>query len=1018
MKSLFLTLIMAMLATYVMSYDVTIEDDFSHPQYAEYDYGLTDEDIGLSNSNPPIGESVTITAHINNSGSCIAYAPHGHYSSNGRSAWAEWDFSSPVSATIDISYRCRDDVSVDWRVELDGIHLASPTVPGCGTGLHWKIVTIHDVPITAGAHTIFLGTYQMDFSPDYRLDWIQLGEIHIEAETYDRMGGNDPNPDNRGLLIYPMATNLLESYILTVQIWDGNPNMDGILLFEDFVGPTNEIYDYWHCSPANTITVQYIESGGQAAIECEWIPEGPGEHDIYIVIDPNEVLGEVDETNNIAHRSIIVSGGNQPDCLVGYWKFEEGSGNIAYDSSGYENNCTLHGPQWNSGISGYALEFDGINDYTIVPDDPILNFNNTNQFTIQLWIKRKGFSLSHTESLISKITSAHKKGYGLTIGIDNTINFYLGDGNVQHACKSETEIDDTNWHHIVASWDGATQYLYIDNKLDKSIFIGDVTIANDNKPLEFGNHWGYTGNNHPFYGFIDEVTIYDCSYIQSEPGWEVITGTQYNMTVLASIGLFGDPFVAGGNNMAAAFGPDGENDCRALGVGQGNLWNFTIVSNAEVTDEEVISFKIYDTNSNTVYECNETILFENNAIIGTPDSPFPITVTNIQGQEFDLAENWNWVSFNVHPDDTSIESVFGPLGDAVSQVKNQMHGATYFGDPPTWWGDLENISDGEGYLVKMNNPFDGFVVSGFPIEPSTPINLIENWNWVAYYPQAPLLVEDALAGIEQNVFQVKNQALSSTYFPVTGWVGDLLFMEPGIGYKIQMLNEDVLVYPDPPGGKKNNQIVQAKKADVPDNWKIQKGTMYNMVVVAKIDSDIGFEAAGTFNNSENCSSVGTGFGYGENQLWYFTIVGNTAGEAVNFKLYDEETGETYTCNETIQFNDNSTIGNPAEPLILTISGNGIDVHESFILDQNYPNPFTDKTEISYSLATASKVKLTVYGQLGREISVLTDKYQEAGSHKAVFERGNLHPGIYYYKLEARNSKGTVAKTGKLVIAPR
>ncbi len=1202
MKNLFLTLIMTLLATQVMSFDVTIEDDYSYPQYGEYDYSLNEDDIGISNPAPIAGESVIVSTQIHNSGLCFVHGIYGWYSSNGRSAWAEWDFDYPVSGTIDITYRCMDGVTVDWRVELDGTHIASPSVPGCGSGLHWKVVTIHDVPISAGSHTIFLGTYQMDSAPDYSLDWVNVGDVHIEAENYDRMGGNDPNPDYQGLRISPMATNLLESYNLTVQVWDGNPNADGILLYENFVGNTNTVYDRWHCSPDNTITVHYIESGSQTILECEWIPEEPGEHDIYVLIDPNEVLGEIDETNNIAHRSVVVGGGNQtqtfypsgdatiymkdpgsnhglstvlitenryghpmhpedwqkdvlinfdissistnteilsatlnffyfdyhdnnpagrelscypitsewneetvtwnnqptcvsqhtsssivpgapevwmtwdvtgdvqeiinnlpgeyfgwkimdeapwgqfdipwtkfyskefgdlipyleieigggsqPDCLVGYWKFEEGSGNTAYGSSGYENNCTLHGPQWNSGISGYALEFDGINDYTLIPDDPILNFNNTNQFTIELWIKRKGCSLSYDEGLISKITSAHKKGYGLIIGTDNTIIFLLGDGSTQHACKSEIEIVDTNWHHIVASWDGTTQYLYIDNELDNSIFIGDVTIANDYKPLEFGNHWGYTGNHHPFYGFMDEVIIYGCSYIVNEPDWEVVTGTQYNMTVLASIELFGDPFVADGNNMAAAFGPDGENDCRALAAGQDNLWNFTIVSNADLSDEEVISFKVYDSNSNTVYACNETILFENNAIIGTPGNPFPLTVTNIQNQEFDLAENWNWVSFNVHPDDTGIQSVFESLEEAVSQVKDQIHGATYYGEPPAWWGDLENISDGEGYLVNMNNPLNSFVVSGSPIEASTPIDLIENWNWLAYYPQEPLLIEDALASIEQNVFQVKNQTLSSTYFTGTGWVGDLTLMEPGIGYKIQMLNEDVLIYPDSPGGIKNDQLTQTKKANVPPNWKIRKGTMYNMVVVAKFDSDTEFEAAGTFNNYEDCASVATGFAYEENQLWYFTIVGNTAGEALNFKLYDEESGETYTCNETIQFSDNSTIGNPAEPLALTISENGIDVPERFILMQNYPNPFTDKTEISYALATASKVKLSVYGQLGREIRVLTDKYLEAGAHKVEFKRGHLHPGIYYYRLEVINNKGKFAKIRKLIITPR
>ena len=42
--------------------------------------------------------------------------------------------------------------------------------------------------------------------------------------------------------------------------------------------------------------------------------------------------------------------------LVGYWKFDEGEGDTAYDSSGYGNDGTLmNDPTWTNGISGKAL---------------------------------------------------------------------------------------------------------------------------------------------------------------------------------------------------------------------------------------------------------------------------------------------------------------------------------------------------------------------------------------------------------------------------------------------------------------------------------------------------------------------------------------------------------------------------------------------------------------------------------------------------------------------------------------
>jgi len=74
----------------------------------------------------------------------------------------------------------------------------------------------------------------------------------------------------------------------------------------------------------------------------------------------------------------------------------------------------------------------------------------------------------------------------------------------------------------------------------------------------------------------------------------------------------------------------------------------------------------------------------------------------------------------------------------------------------------------------------------------------------------------------------------------------------------------------------------------------------------------------------------------------------------------------------------------------------------FSLYQNYPNPFNPQTTISYNLEHYDHVKLSVFNSLGQRIQVLTDKYQEAGYHSAVFVGRNLSSGLYLYKLEIGN----------------
>lgn len=76
------------------------------------------------------------------------------------------------------------------------------------------------------------------------------------------------------------------------------------------------------------------------------------------------------------------------------------------------------------------------------------------------------------------------------------------------------------------------------------------------------------------------------------------------------------------------------------------------------------------------------------------------------------------------------------------------------------------------------------------------------------------------------------------------------------------------------------------------------------------------------------------------------------------------------------------------------------VPERFSLDQNFPNPFNPATRIRYALAEPTSARLTIYDVLGREVSVLVDRPQAAGTYEVVFEAGSLPSGLYFYQLRA------------------
>ena len=84
---------------------------------------------------------------------------------------------------------------------------------------------------------------------------------------------------------------------------------------------------------------------------------------------------------------------------------------------------------------------------------------------------------------------------------------------------------------------------------------------------------------------------------------------------------------------------------------------------------------------------------------------------------------------------------------------------------------------------------------------------------------------------------------------------------------------------------------------------------------------------------------------------------------------------------------------------------------SFILNQNFPNPFNPSTTIQYNLPIQSKVILTVFNILGQKVRTLVQEEQEAGRHEVKFDGLELAGGVYFYKIVA----GNFAETKKLLL---
>jgi hypothetical protein len=68
------------------------------------------------------------------------------------------------------------------------------------------------------------------------------------------------------------------------------------------------------------------------------------------------------------------------------------------------------------------------------------------------------------------------------------------------------------------------------------------------------------------------------------------------------------------------------------------------------------------------------------------------------------------------------------------------------------------------------------------------------------------------------------------------------------------------------------------------------------------------------------------------------------------------------------------------------------IPSEFLLSQNYPNPFKEKTIIKYCIAYKSRVQLAVYNTAGELIKKLVDEEKQPGTYEVEFDASTCHPG--------------------------
>jgi len=94
-------------------------------------------------------------------------------------------------------------------------------------------------------------------------------------------------------------------------------------------------------------------------------------------------------------------------------------------------------------------------------------------------------------------------------------------------------------------------------------------------------------------------------------------------------------------------------------------------------------------------------------------------------------------------------------------------------------------------------------------------------------------------------------------------------------------------------------------------------------------------------------------------------------------------------------------GNFQISIITSLRENKNEKPTKFEISQNYPNPFSQETNISYKINEPSNLDIKIYDILGQEVRRFNEGLQEVGTHKIIWDgtdnfRNKVSPGIYLY----------------------
>ena len=209
------------------------------------------------------------------------------------------------------------------------------------------------------------------------------------------------------------------------------------------------------------------------------------------------------------------------DSPTNYWRLNELAGTAAYDlGSGattlaYTGSPTLGATGALSNGTNTSVTFNGTSQYVVAPNNTIANYDRTNTFSGEAWVKIS--TVIYNPTIMGKMTNSGTY-LGWAFNFDNSVGrlyFYLikdASNNWMSVSSAASTYADGAWHHVAFTYDGSSSAsgvkMYVDGvQITTTTSQDSLTSSTLNASVAFAIA-SRGGANALFPGSIQDVALY------------------------------------------------------------------------------------------------------------------------------------------------------------------------------------------------------------------------------------------------------------------------------------------------------------------------------------------------------------------------------------------------------------------------------------------------------------------------------------------------------------------------------